>query len=293
MDQDDEPAPSNDSEYGPSALHPTVSLVAQIVLVTLGVAGAVAHAFFDEHFSRHLDLDLVTVAWLGVALVGLLLPSVASVEFGDVKVKLWKLRKGAADIEQTLTDAANLAQNWSTSAAIYLNMMQQQPSELLQEREAIVSNYLRDRMGEAMGFLGDVPGEKIRIVVWLYDPEEKVLRYSGIAVGGAPPTKDEYAPGEGMIGQAFVENFYERRTFNEADARVVPSYKNTREGSEPPYKAVLCIPIRWSNEPIAMLTVDKASSTYFSQIAEDIARGLASQCAIAITQYTRAISEGG
>jgi len=279
-----------DAGRGLSDLPGWVARVVQVIIVVIGLGGAILHGFFDEHYASHLDVDLTSVAWIGVALIGILLPSIASVEFGDVKIQLRKLRKGAADIDAALVDAANLAQNWATSAAIFLNMMQTPASELLESRDAIFGKYLRDRMGEAIGFLGDKPGDTIRIAVWFYDADTRELRYGNISVGGAPPTKREYKAGEGMIGQAFVENFFERRTFNEADARVVPSYKNTREGSEPPYKAVLCMPIRWSNSPIGMITVDKGTPLYFSQVAEDVARGLASQCALALTQYTRAIA---
>jgi GAF domain-containing protein len=261
--------------------------VAQGLIIGIGLMGAVAHASLDENFGPRLELDAITIAWVAVAIIGFLLPDISEVGYGDFKVNLKKAREGAADISQTLADAANLAQNWSTSIAIFLTMMQQDQEDLPEPKQRLFEKYLRDRMGEAKTFLGDEPGEQVRIALWLYRSDVKIIRFAGISIGGAAPTKLEYKIGEGMIGQAFEESFYETRNFNEADVRSVPSYSNTRGGTDPPYKAVLCQAVRWANQPIGVITVDKPSASYFSPIAQDIAKGLASQCAIAITQYTR------
>jgi GAF domain-containing protein len=87
-----------------------------------------------------------------------------------------------------------------------------------------------------------------------------------------------------MLGEAFME----RRAFNEADVRNVPSYLDTRNGVDPPYRAVLCIPIFVGEEPIGMLTADKRNAVLFGTAADDIARGLAAQCALAIDQFRKA-----
>ncbi|HEY6486563.1 MAG TPA: hypothetical protein VIX83_09295 [Candidatus Cybelea sp.] len=260
---------------------------AQLLLIGIGVAGAMGRAFFKDDYSRTLNLDIVTVAWIGVAIIGFILPEISEFGFGDVKVKVSRLRKGAEDIEQTLVDAANLAQNWSTSIAIFLMMMQKRSADLPEAKEEIFRKYIRDRMGEAKMFLGDDPGEAVRIVLWLFEPSEKKLRFAGIVTGGQAPTKSVFAIGEGMVGQAFEESYYEQRNFNEVDVRNIPSYEDTRRGTEPPYKAVLCQAVRWNNTPIGMITIDKQGAKHFSTIATDVSKGLASQCAIAVMVYAQ------
>jgi GAF domain-containing protein len=95
------------------------------------------------------------------------------------------------------------------------------------------------------------------------------------------PKVQRYKPGEGMIGKSFTEN----RHFNEADVRNVPSYKPSREDNDPPYKAVLCEPVRWNDEPIGIITVDRSEAGFFDYVAEQVAQGLASQCALAVKIY--------
>jgi hypothetical protein len=261
--------------------------LAQFALITLGLAGAAGRTFFKADYSHTLNLDIVTVAWLGIAAIGVILPEISEFGFGEVKVKVKRIRRGAQDIEQTLIEAANLAQNWSTSIAIYLMMMQKTSSSLPESKEQIFRKYVRDRMGEAKIFFGDRAGESVRIVLWLFSAPENVIRFAGIVIGGAVPTKTVYGVGEGMVGQAFEESSYEQRNFNEADARSIPSYENTRGDADPPYKAVFCQAVRWNNQPIGMLTIDKEGATHFSNIAADIAKGLASQCAMSLMLFTQ------
>ena len=251
------------------SFRPTLSMrIAQSVLILLGIAGAAGHAFFKSDYSRTLNLDIVTVVWIGLAVVGFILPEIYEFGFGDRKFNL-RIRASAEDIAQVLVDVANLAQSWSTAIAIYITMMQKPSAELPESKDEVIRKYIRDRMGEAKLFLGDRPGELVRIALWLHFVDAKEVRFAGIVMGGAPPTKTIYAVGEGTIGQALAEN------------------KDTGNGAEPPYKAVLCQAVRWNNQPIGMLTIDKEGEAGFSTIAADIAKGLASQCAMALVLYAK------
>jgi GAF domain-containing protein len=84
-----------------------------------------------------------------------------------------------------------------------------------------------------------------------------------------------------MLGKAFVEN----RHFNEADVRNVPSYISSRGDEDPPYRAVLCEPVRWDNEPIGVITVDRSAAGFFDYLSEQVTQGLAAQCALAVKVY--------
>jgi putative methionine-R-sulfoxide reductase with GAF domain len=147
------------------------------------------------------------------------------------------------------------------------------------DRKALLlSNYLRDRMGEAKSFLADSAESNVRIALWIYDPaSDKLAFYFSNEVR---PTQASWEPGEGLIGQAWLES----RRFNEPDVRSVPGYKATRN-EDPPYKAVICVPVRRGYDTIGMLTADKDEDTIFSEVADDVATGLAAQCAFALDQY--------
>jgi GAF domain-containing protein len=149
-----------------------------------------------------------------------------------------------------------------------------------QQRADLLVDYLQDRMGEAKEFLSAEPSDDVRIMLWIADLSGGLDFYFS---NERPPKKEHYEPGEGMLGRAFRE----RRRYNVSDVRSVPSYEDTREGDPPPYRAVLCMPVFIGDESIGMLTADKKSATLFSAASEDIAKGLASQCALAIDQFRK------
>lgn len=256
----------------------------QAALVLAGLLGAALHAFplkiGDEH-QNWPNFDVVTIAWLGLAAVGAWLPNVSEIGWGEFSLKTKRLRQASSIYETSLENFANLVQNWSTSAALYLNSMERDESELLELKAKIYADYVRDRMGEAYEMLATKPGVNLRLGLWLFDPiKEEIVFVYGFRL---KPKVTSYKPGVGMIGKAFVEN----RHFNEADVRKVPSYESSRDTEEPPYRGVLCEPVRWGNEAIGIITVDRSTAGYFDYISEQVAQGLAAQCALAIRVYER------
>lgn len=255
---------------------------AQIVLAVIGVGGAAFHAFpirIDPTLHQNWPIfDAVDIGWLALVLVAVLLPEISEITLGGASVKLREVKEDAEDLISVTEDLANLAQNWSTSAILYIQLLDDVETDA--EREMLLRNYIRDRMGEAAAFLSDDPGDEVRIMLWIYDPDSKRLEfYFG---NGKPPIQQAYEPGEGVLGQAFLE----RRRFNEPDVRKCAAYKKTRNG-DPPYRAVLCVPVYIADDLIGMLTADKEEAEIFSTAADDIAKGLASQCALAIDQFRR------
>jgi putative methionine-R-sulfoxide reductase with GAF domain len=251
-------------------------VVMQVVLFCVGLWGAYYHAFPLAVHAEHENvpaLDLVTIAWLGLSVVAVVFPRVTEVAFGDVTVKLREATKSVDAYRDVSEDLANLVQNWSTSSLLYLTLLSNNDDS--ETRDAITQNYLRDRMGEARQFLGDSSTSLVRVALWIYDADEEVLRFEYSPQ--FTPTQATYRLGEGFIGQAFLEG----RVFSEPDVRLVPSYKSTRDG-DPPYRAVICVPIRIGDEAIGMLTIDKTEATPFSETAEEVSNGLAAQTGYAL-----------
>jgi GAF domain-containing protein len=257
--------------------------VAEIALVVIGLAGALTRAL-----AHHADdpknwptLDLVTIAWVGVAAAGVILPSISEVGFGGIKLKINRLRRASKAYATSLDSLANLVQNWSTAAAMYVQVMGSDPVQLLESKEDTYAAYVRDRMGEAFEvFATTENGETVRVGLWLYDPISNKIKFAqGIDL---QPESTEYAPGEGMIGRSFVEN----RGFNEEDVTKVPSYKPSRRVGVPlPYRAVLCVPVRWGGEAIGMITVDRSTVGFFDYIAVEVTKALGAQCALAVKTF--------
>ena len=253
------------------------AVLIQVMLAVVGFAGAYFHAFPTKALEEHQNLpvlDITTIAWIGVVVVAFVFPRITEVGFGELSVKLGEATKSSEDFRDVTNALANLTQNWSKSALLLVDLLKE--CNDAGERDVLCENYARDRMGEARPFLGDSSDSVVRIAIWIYDPNEETIRfkYSPNFV----PTQKEYKPGEGFLGQAFLE----RRTFSEADVRVIPSYKQTRDG-DPPYRGVICVPLDVGGGTIGMLTIDKGEATDFNLVSDEIARGLAAQCSYAIS----------
>lgn len=259
--------------------------VMQIVIAFAGLGAAITRAFLHrENYESWPNLDVTTMGWLGVALIGVLLPSISEIKLGGVSIKTKQLKRATRIYETTLDSLANLVQNWSTASALFVAQMESVPEDLLEAKADIYAAYIRDRVGEAYEMLATRKDEKIRIGIWFYRPTKKKLVFTyGFARGiRSRPKRNEYDPGQGMLGRSFVEN----RHFNEADVRNVPSYESSREeDDEPPYRAVLCEPIRWLGNPIGIVTVDRSTIGFFDQFAVEIVRGLCAQCALAFKAF--------
>lgn len=256
---------------------------AQVILVVYALYGLVFHAFPLRAATGLKEdwpvLDLIDIGWLAMIAIAALLPGISTITLGGLSLQMREeARESKDELTAAIQDYANLVQNWSTSAVLYIAMLGKAKDDTA--RATLLEHYLRDRMGEARNYLSEDPSDDVRIALWMYDPDTNTLEF--FFSNEQPPGKQAYAVGEGMIGEAFAE----RRAFNEADVRTLPSYLNTRDG-DPPYRAVICTPVFIGFEPVGMLTADKKSAVLFGTAAEDIAKGLASQCALAIDQFRK------
>lgn len=262
------------------------TLATQTLLFVISLIGAYFHAFpLEVHAEKENVpvLDLVTIAWLGLGVIAVSLPRITEVAFGDVSLKLRDATKSVDAFRDVSADLANLVQNWSTASLVYLTLLAN--NDETDARDFLTRNYLRDRMGETRQFLSDSSISTVRIALWIYDSESNELRFEYSPQ--FTPTQASFAPGEGFIGQAFLEG----RIFSEPDVRLVPSYKNTRDG-DPPYRAVICVPIRIGDELTGMLTIDKTEATAFGDTAEEVAKALAAQCGFALELRAQFESKG-
>jgi GAF domain-containing protein len=255
---------------------------AQVLLALVAIAAAIFHAFPLERHIEHENypvLDVTTIAWIGIFIIAMLLPQISEITLGGASLKLREVKESAKELTATLEDIANLLQNWSTSSVLYIYLLEKAEDD--SARAKLLRNYLRDRIGESRAWMSDDPDDDVRIALWIFNPASKKLEF--YFSNNFRPTQESYDPGEGMIGQAFLE----ARQFNEPDVRAMPTYKATR-AVDPPYRAVLCCPVLVGDEKIGMLTADKREAEIFGEVADEIARGLAAQCALAIDQFRRA-----
>jgi len=247
----------------------------QIALLALAAAIVYYHAFPIDLHARHTDypvLDAVTLGALGIMIVAVLLPRISEITMGGASVKLKEAEESAEDYSEVAEDLANLAQNWSTSMGILSQQLQDLTNQ--SEKDRLLSQYFRDRMGEAQAYLTDDPDDEARIALWMYDQPSNSLKF--VYALDFTPTKTVWNMGEGMIGKAFEEG----RPFNEPDVRTVPCYQATRKGA-PPYRAVLVYPVFLGSRKLGALTVDKREAELFDPIAVEVAKGLSAQCAMA------------
>jgi hypothetical protein len=143
-----------------------IMIVAQVTLGVIGLAGFYLRAFPIHIHTRSQNwpiFDLTTLAWLVPIAFAILLPNISEVTWGTFSVKLDQLREATAKYETAVDNLANLVQNWSTSAVMYVKRMGLPESDLLESKANMCADYVRDRMGEAYEILAKNPQETLRL----------------------------------------------------------------------------------------------------------------------------------
>lgn len=257
-------------------------VIIQALIFVASIALLVSHTFPTERGAKDVDrpiIDATTLGLLGALILAALLPRLNEITIGGTTLKFKEAEESAKEFEDLTSQLANLVQNWSTSIAIYLALMDRPPT--LDDANRILLDYLRDRMNEAQLFLSDEDDDVARIAIWLFNAENQQLQF--FYSTGFMPKKISYHVGEGLLGKAFEE----RRRFIEADVLESLAYLNVRGGEDPPYRAVICRPIEYGDERLGILTADKKEVGLFNETADEITKGLAAQCAIAIAIWQR------
>ncbi len=274
------------SQRPPRLKENRVERLLQVGLAVVGLIGAIARAFAPV---RAKDaawpvFDATTLAWLGLIVVAYLLPRISEITLGDTSLKLReKADEATSGLEKTIDALADLLQNWTNSALIYMHLLADADGD---RASVLLMNYLRDRLGEARKWLSDDPSANVRISLWLFNKETDRLEFFfSNEINDVATLDATFRPGEGLMGQAFLE----RRRWNEPDARQIPGFKAIRKSGTEGYDAVMCVPVvnDPGDAPLGMLNVDKRGDE-FSGTAESIAVALAAQCAFAFDQYWKA-----
>jgi GAF domain len=226
------------------------------------------------------NADLVTLAWLSFAVLGLLLPSITSIDFpggGGVKFQeaVQAGSEGILELQETLRDATDQIQSWLTSVS-WLNIYLQRSDVDDDAAISAVFRYCLERMDEAKEWMGD-EDEAIRISLWWYDFAENELYFVLSNDIRDELTKNfRFKPNSGLMGQAFAEN----RLYNIEDAPTSAFYMPIRDAA-PSYHGLLLAPVRIMDEAMGMLSIDRQQKAIFSGDAENIVEGLAAHIAYA------------
>jgi hypothetical protein len=238
-----------------------------------GLAGALSHALGGS--ANHWpDTDLITMGWLGFAALGVLLPSIDSIEFpGGGGVKFQEAvaagEEGIAGLEHALGEATDLIANWLGTVAwlnTYLQRLDVDDDAALRS----VFRYCLERMEDAKEWMGDAE-EPIRISLWWQDQADGDLFFMFSNDIRDERTKNfRFSPNSGLMGQAFAEN----RVYNLEDAQSSSFYVAIRE-AQVDYHGLLLVPVRVLDQPVGMLSVDRQEKSTFGDDAEKIAQGLA------------------
>jgi hypothetical protein len=255
------------------APRPRVPGPVRTLWIVFGVAGAVLHALGGAaHYWP--DTDLVTMGWLGFAALGVLLPSIDSIEFpGGGGVKFQEAvaagEEGIAGLEQALGEATELVADWLGTVA-WLNTYLQRLDVDDDTALRAVFRYCLERAEDAKEWMGEAD-EPIRISLWWQDQVDGDLFFMFSNDIRDERTKSfRFSPNSGLMGQAFAEN----RIYNIEDAPSSSFYVAIRD-AQVDYHGLLLVPVRVLDQPVGMLSVDRQRRATFGDDAEKVAQGLA------------------
>jgi hypothetical protein len=250
----------------------------QFGLIAAGILGSFAHAFPISHKADEdlPALDLEALAWFALVPVGLLLPRISKIKLGEAEIELTEASKEAVQSADQITE---LMLNWTTALNITIGLLRDAADE--DGRAGVLFNFVRDRMGEAKKAI-EASELELRLSMWVYSQPFDVIEFShSNEIDDETTMNAVFARGQGMLGQAFLE----QRTWNEPNARQLPSYLPVVQ--RPKYLAVYCTPVTFHREPLGMLCMDKNEEATFGERADTIARTLAAIIAAAVAEYER------
>jgi GAF domain-containing protein len=246
---------------------------ASFVVTATGVIGAVGHVVFvnvskDEAWAP--NFDLVAIAWVGVALVGLLLPRISEFAFAGLSLRVLEVAQAEEEADDVIGSATELAANWNVAVNEVLAALEDR-AQAHDETFALITNFMQLRAFEALEWLG-LDDERRRLSVWLFDaPNDELFFFFSNEIGDAETVNFTFPVGIGILGCAFREH----RVWNERDAAALPVYVSIRR-TPPRYHGILCVPIDFGLTRLGVLCVDREKDDYFEDRDVNVMRALAS-----------------
>jgi GAF domain-containing protein len=245
----------------------------QFSIIILGLSLAAIHAV--QNGSWPLLIDSLTYTGIGIAVFGLVLPRIKGFKFGDVSF----------DLTETIVENANFAylrsveltETWMISLSA-LNR-QYQLAKSRAEAQAALLRFCIEALSETLLVIA-FPKEVVRLSIWLYNAEARELQF---LVSNDEDRNQRaqrgYKIGEGLIGQAFVQNA-EYQTDDAANEPFYrpPNNKKTR------YSGLLMEMIRFGNtETYGILAIDRSEKAFFPPENTATARALAQIISVALS----------
>lgn len=245
----------------------------QAAMVCIGLGLAAVHAIGEHVWPPAIDAS--TYAGIGIAVAGLILPRVKGLKFGDTSVDLGEEVLNAADFTYAQTS------EFFETATLSISSLNRQ-LQLAKSTEAAVGQFIRfatDLLADSLSVFS-FEGEIVRLSVWLYreDKDQLEMLVSNDEERNKSQPKG-FAAGEGLIGQAWVDN----AVYQTDDAPNEPFYVRSN-GEKSAYKGLLLMPIRFGNNSIfGVLSIDRTAKTFFPEQMVSLAGGVAHLLGLAMS----------
>jgi len=154
--------------------------------------------------------------------------------------------------------------------------------QLAKSTEAAVGQFIRfatDLLADSLSVFS-FEGEVVRLSVWLYREDKDQLEM--LVSNDEERNKSQprgFAAGEGLIGQAWVDN----AVYQTDDAPNEPFYVRS-DGKRSAYRGLLLMPIRFGNNSIiGVLSIDRTAKTFFPEQMVSLAAGVAHLLGLAMS----------
>jgi GAF domain-containing protein len=242
------------------------------------------------------NLDIVTLAWLTIAIAGAFAQLVLDTR-GDSGIAGLigydeQIRRQKKEIVATgaslLAETASVIRDWSAVLNRYLAAAVEPDRSVAFESQGNtlvvvrppdwwprLNQFVLARLTEASEWLG--PTDQPRMSVWLANEDEKHLVFGWSTQNVGPKiTFATFGFHEGIAGAAFTE----RMARNEVNPSGLPIFKQL--DAPYPYKSMLVIPIDYGSRTIGVLCIDRMREEYFDPTTVAVMKALSSLLGIAI-----------
>jgi GAF domain-containing protein len=249
--------------------------------VAFALAGAVGHAVFVDTKSGDLWeplFDTTTMFWLAFAAAALLYPKISEVTFGTFGIKLGAAVSSLSDV---VTEALTITDKW---AGLLNRALRTFPAKDPDDLVLAVSEFLRLAAKDALDWLGK-DGEFRRLAYWILDKDTKELGLfvsNEITQDSDPAVyKYRFKTGEGLASQGL----HSAQPINVPNASKVPGFAGIPDAKFR-YMGMLVVAIRFGDEPLGVVTVDRFLQQKFPDSGVKLIEALAAMTGMLLGEPT-------